>query len=87
MSRGRVVFGLSGGVDSAVSAWLLEQQGFEIVGLLIKRAIVDRSEDRRARFFADKSRFDLSRRSSQHWQTFTRPTLDGNLPTRSRRYP
>jgi tRNA-specific 2-thiouridylase len=36
MRKQRIVVGLSGGVDSAVTAWLLKQQGHEVVGIFMK---------------------------------------------------
>jgi len=50
MSKGKVLIGMSGGVDSSVSAILLKQQGYEVIGATMK---LWKNEDE-TEFTADK---------------------------------
>ena len=44
-SRQKIIVGMSGGVDSSVSAWLLIQQGYEVEGLFMKNWEEDDTEE------------------------------------------
>jgi tRNA-specific 2-thiouridylase len=45
MSKGKIIVGLSGGVDSSVAALLLKREGYEVLGLFMKNWEDDDNDD------------------------------------------
>lgn len=78
MGKKVVVVGMSGGVDSSVSALLLKQQGFEVIGLFMKNW---QENDPSGQCLAAKDQEDVARVCSQidipfYTVNFTEPYWD-----------
>ncbi|MDP6070117.1 MAG: tRNA 2-thiouridine(34) synthase MnmA [SAR202 cluster bacterium] len=65
MSKGRVVVAMSGGVDSSVAALLLQQQGYEVVGVTMRLWTLERPNVRVGRTCCSIEDVDDARRVCQ----------------------
>jgi adenylyl- and sulfurtransferase ThiI len=76
MSKTRVVIGMSGGVDSSVSAWLLKEQGYEVIGLFMKNW---KDDDDSEYCSTREDWIDASQRRRCRWRRYRSSRLPVNI--------